>query len=262
MDIDASIITTTVAIFSSKELLQKILGPSADYIGGEIKSLVEKCNINLNKIFSNAQRKIGNRINDNGQVSPRVLKHIIDDGKFCENEILTEYYGGVLASARTSIDRDDRVIPMLDLIKSMSVYQLRLHYSFYYSVFNLFQDKPVNLGIEPDIHILISLKDYDNAMDFSSDENKNSILLHSIMGLRRLGLIGNYCAVGSDSDNTKCLFPLPKNGIVMVPTILGAEMFLYALGYQNISGVDLVNGKIENLPDSIIENLPNAKKVQ
>ena len=262
MDIDASIITTTVAIFSSKELLQKILGPSADYIGGEIKSLVEKCNKNLNNIFSNAHRKIGNRINDNGQVSPRVLKHIIDDGKFCENEILTEYYGGILASARTSIDRDDRAIPMLDLIKSMSVYQLRLHYLFYYSVFNLFKDNPINLGIEPDIHILISLKDYDNAMDFSSDENKNSILLHSIMGLRRLGLIGNYCAVGSDSDNTECLFPLPKNGMIMIPTVLGAEMFLYALGFQNVSGVDLVNGKIKNLPDPIIENLPKAKKVQ
>lgn len=72
MDIDASIITTTAAIISSKDLLKKILGPSADYIGGEIKGLVEKCNINLNNIFSNAKQKLGDRINDNGQVSPRV----------------------------------------------------------------------------------------------------------------------------------------------------------------------------------------------
>lgn len=261
MDIDASIITTTAAIISSKDLLKKILGPSADYIGGEIKGLVEKCNINLNNIFSNAKQKLGDRINDNGQVSPRVLKNIIDDGKFCENEILTEYYGGVLASARTSIDRDDRAISLLNLIKSMSVYQLRLHYLFYYSVFNLFKDNPINLGTEPEIHILISLDDYDNAMDFSIEENKNSILLHSIMGLRSQGLIGNYCAVGSDSDKSKCLFPLPKNGIIMVPTVLGAEMFLYALGYQNASGIDLANGRIKSIPESIIENLPKAKKV-
>lgn len=92
MEFDASILTTTVAIFSSKELLQKILGPSADYIGGEIKSLVEKCNINLNKIFSNAQRKIGNRINDNGQVSPRVLKHIIE----MENSAKTKYLPSIM----------------------------------------------------------------------------------------------------------------------------------------------------------------------
>lgn len=261
MNIDASIITTTAAIISSKELLKKILGPSADYVGGEIKNLVEKCNINLNNIFSNARQKLGDKINNNGQVSPRVLKNIIDDGKFCENEILTEYYGGVLASARTSIDRDDRAISILNLIKSMFVYQLRLHYLFYYSVFNLFKDNPVNLGTEPEIDILISLHDYENAMDFSKEENKNSILLHSIMGLRSQGLIGNYCAIGSDSDKSQCIFPLPKNGIIMVPTVLGAEMFLYAQGYQNASGIDLANGKIKNLPDPIIKILPKAKKV-
>ena len=98
-------------------------------------------------------------------------------------------------------------------------------------------------------------------MDFSIEENKNSILLHSIMGLRSQGLIGNYCAVGTDSDKSKSLFPLPKNGIIMVPTVLGAEMFLYALGYQNASGIDLLNGKVKNIPESIIEILPKAKKV-
>ena len=40
MDIDVSIITTAT-IISSKDLLKKILGPTADYIGGEIKNLVE-----------------------------------------------------------------------------------------------------------------------------------------------------------------------------------------------------------------------------
>lgn len=262
MDIDASIISTAAAIIYSKDLLKKILGPSADYIGGEIKGLVEKCNINLNNIFSNAKQKLGDRINDNGQVSPRVLKNIIDDGKFCENEILTEYYGGVLASAKTSIDRDDRAISILNLIKSMSVYQLRLHYLFYYSVFNLFKDNPINLGAELKIHILISLNDYENAMDFSKKENKNSILHHSITGLQSRGLISGYYAIGSDSDKSKCLIPLPKNGIIMEPTVLGAEMFLYALGYQNISGTDLTNGKIKNLPESVIENIPKAKRVQ
>lgn len=262
MEIDASIISTAAAIIYSKDLLKKILGPSADYIGGEIKGLVEKCNINLNNIFSNAKQKLGDRINDNGQVSPRVLKNIIDDGKFCENEILTEYYGGVLASAKTSIDRDDRAISILNLIKSMSVYQLRLHYVFYYSVFNLFKDNPINLGTEPDIHILISLDDYENAMDFSEEEDQNSILHHSIMGLRSQDLIGNYCAVGTDSDSSKCLFPLPKNGIIMVPTVSGAEMFLYALGYQNASGINLTNGKIKKLPESVIGYIPKAQRIQ
>jgi len=36
-----------LAVLGSKDVLTKILGPSADYIGGELASLIEKCNINL-----------------------------------------------------------------------------------------------------------------------------------------------------------------------------------------------------------------------
>ncbi len=262
MNIDQTTITTVAAILSSKELLQKILGPSADYIGGEIKNLIEKCNINLGNIFSKAQKKLGDKINEAGQVSPRVLKNIIDEGKFCEDEIQTEYYGGLLASARTPIGRDDRPVFILNLIKSMSVYQLRLHYLFYYSVFNLFKNSPINLGTELNVRIQISLNDYDKAMDFLENENRNSILSHSIMGLRGIGLIGNYCAVGCDSDKSECLHPLPKNGIIMEPTIMGAETFLYALGYQNISGADLLNGRIKDIPEPIFSTIPTAKRVQ
>jgi hypothetical protein len=99
-------------------------------------------------------------------------------------------------------------------------------------------------------------------MDFLENENRNSILSHSIMGLRGIGLIGNYCAVGCDSDKSECLHPLPKNGIIMEPTIMGAETFLYALGYQNISGADLLNGRIKDIPEPIFSTIPTAKRVQ
>ena len=172
MNIDQTTITSVAAILSSKELLQKILGPSADYIGGEIKNLIEKCNINLGNIFFKTQKKLGDKINEAGQVSPRVLKNIIDEGKFCEDEIQTEYYGGLLASARTPIGRDDRPVFILNLVKSMSVYQLRLHYLFYYSVFNLFRNSPINLGTELNVRIKIALNDYDKAMDFSEKKTE------------------------------------------------------------------------------------------
>ena len=46
-----TVVGTGLAILGSRELLNKLLGPSADYIGGEISELVKKCNINLDKIF-------------------------------------------------------------------------------------------------------------------------------------------------------------------------------------------------------------------
>lgn len=67
-----------LAVIGSKDILVKILGPTADYVGGEVKNFVAKCNVNLDSIFIRAQKKLGDRINEDGRVSPRVLKHVID----------------------------------------------------------------------------------------------------------------------------------------------------------------------------------------
>ena len=54
---------TALVIFGgavgSKEILVKLLGPTADYLGGEIRSYTQKAAENLGRIFSNAQRKLG-----------------------------------------------------------------------------------------------------------------------------------------------------------------------------------------------------------
>jgi hypothetical protein len=43
---------TGLAILGSKELLGRLLGPSADYLGGEVSTFVQKCNINLDSVFA------------------------------------------------------------------------------------------------------------------------------------------------------------------------------------------------------------------
>ncbi len=82
---------TGLAVLGSKEILDKLLGPSADYIGNETKNLIAKCNINLDNIFTIAKKKTGSQLEDGSSVNPRVLKHIIDEGRFCEDELTAEY---------------------------------------------------------------------------------------------------------------------------------------------------------------------------
>ena len=113
-------------------LIGAVCGDSAKYIGEETKMFVEKCNVNLTSIFNKAKDKLGDRIDDEGSVNPRILKSIIDEGRFCEDELTAEYFGGILASSRTDNDRDDRGVMYMNIIKGLSVYQLRLHYLFYY----------------------------------------------------------------------------------------------------------------------------------
>ena len=108
---------TGLVVLGSKDILTKMLGPSAEYIGEVTKGLVEKCNINLDNIFSKAKRRLGNKIEDPGIVNPRVLKHVLDEGRFCEDELTAEYYGGLLASSRTKEGRDDRASRSLNVLK-------------------------------------------------------------------------------------------------------------------------------------------------
>src|SRR5262245_38631145 len=139
-------IGTGLAVLASKEVLTRLLGPTADYVGGEIKGFVQKCNVNLGNIFLNATLKAGKSLDEKRTVNPRVLKHVIDEGRFCEDKLTAEYYGGILASARSEDGRDDRGVTLLATVKDLSVYQLRFHFVFYSIVSRLFHGKGFNLG--------------------------------------------------------------------------------------------------------------------
>ncbi len=91
---------SAVAAYLGKDGLNKLLGPTADYLGQEVRGFVEKCNINLDSVFRRALRKLGHRAELPGQVSPRVLKRVITDAPFCDDPVVQEYFAGMLASAR------------------------------------------------------------------------------------------------------------------------------------------------------------------
>ncbi|MFC1560903.1 hypothetical protein ACFL4V_00330 [Candidatus Latescibacterota bacterium] len=90
-------------------------------------------------------------IDDEGQVPPRVLKRVLSDGWFCEDEIMREYYGGVLASSRSTINRDDRGKTYLELLSNLSTYQTRTYYIVYTILKHIFSGCELNPGIKDDL---------------------------------------------------------------------------------------------------------------
>jgi hypothetical protein len=116
------------AILCLKDLMPRILGPTADYVGNGIRSYTEKGAANLLRIFKKTEEILGKNLDEPGQVSPKVLKNILDEGYFSEDELSAEYFGGVLASSRTNNSRDDRGAAFVKLISRLSAYQLRAHH--------------------------------------------------------------------------------------------------------------------------------------
>jgi hypothetical protein len=130
MDTSTALTVLGAAIGSAK-VVEKILGPTAEYIGEGIKSWTEKRVANVQNIFRIAADRLGDDINKSGSVPPRVLKGILDEGSFCDDPLTAEYFGGVLASSRSNASRDDRGITFLSVITTLSPYQVRSHYIFY-----------------------------------------------------------------------------------------------------------------------------------
>lgn len=259
-----TVVGAGLAVLGSKDILTKLLGPTADYVGGEIADFVEKCNINLDNIFDIATKKLGDEIQTPGAVSPRVLKHVIDEGRFCEDELAAEYYGGMLAASRDVTGLDDRCLPHLSKVKQMSVYQIRTHYAFYFQVLKLHRESGLNLGVSADLPKAGLYLPHQFLVDIFpsvTSEKYWDVMTHSIVGLSSLGLINSY-AYG-DVDLLKKRFPeATEPGIYLEPNYTGAELFLWALGVNSANGHKLFFEDPEQIELAIpIQNLAQKKSI-
>jgi len=72
-------------------LAAKVLGPTFDYLGGELADWTERRRNNLGRVFGYAGRKLGPDLETDGVVPPRVLKGVLEEGQFADSELTAEY---------------------------------------------------------------------------------------------------------------------------------------------------------------------------
>ena len=255
-----------LAILGTKEIIQKILGPTADYIGQELRNYTEKGAKNLKNIFIIAEEKLGPDINQPGRVPPKVLKGILTEGYFCEDQIGAEYFGGVLASSRSEVGRDDRGTYFISLLSRMSTYQIRAHYIFYSTFRRLYQGLDKNLGLSEErdkMKIFIPFKSFFAGMIFASGEDPSSIIPHIMNGLCKEELIGNTWMMGPHSlIKEKIGIDVNSDGILFVSSAIGCELFIWAYGLGrkvNFKEILNTNITIEPLKDVLLPD--DAEKI-
>lgn len=116
---------------------KKVLGPTLEIIGKDIANLYEK---GRDKIIEKASKKIKN-LDDGQQVNLRIARDVFYNGSFSNDEICAEYFGGILASSRSEDGTDDSKIFYLDMIKSLSSIELKIHYIIYYTLHKMMINK-------------------------------------------------------------------------------------------------------------------------
>jgi hypothetical protein len=126
-------------------VLKKLLGPTFDEMGEDFASLYKK---GVAKITEVAKRKTKN-INDRAKANLRVARDTFFNGSFSDEQINAEYFGGILAASRSADGKNDRAIFFLDIIKSLSSSQLKLHYAIYSSFNRLLVEDETKKDFNP-----------------------------------------------------------------------------------------------------------------
>ncbi len=242
-----------IAAYLGKDGLAKLLGPTADYLGGELQEFTKKRIENIGKIFGKAEEKLGDNINKPGHVPPKVLKTIVNEGSYCEDSVAVDYFGGILASSRTELGRDDRGARIAKILDAMSTYQIRSHYLVYSLIRKLFSDSGYLFNQEDrhKMELFIPMNVYIASMQFDEKEMEqfNAILNHSFFGLSNDDLIETF-QYGPEDHIKKHCPDASSDGILVTPSAFGAELYLwgYGEGNKDLSYV-LSDSELKDLPD-------------
>lgn len=248
-------------IGTSAPLALKLLGPTADYLGNELQHWTSRRVANVQRIFSHAEKRLGaEAIEGPGEVSPRVLKEILSEGSYWDDELGAEYFGGILASSRTEDSRDDRGAALAALVSRLSTYQLRCHYLFYLHARRLLAGQSINLSLDQEREdhgrIYLSWDAWLVGMDLDDHDFDRwiGILEHCVLGLIREGLVERTYSCGEQDHLERVETRLfPDGGIVFTLSMLGVELFTAAHGVDQLPGE-----AFQSLEEDFVVDMPLA----
>ncbi len=197
--------------------LKDLTRPTLQEMGLDLRDVYK----NLKKI---AQKAVEKKKKD-GISNKRVALEVLRSGAITDSEICAEYFGGILASSMSEDGKDDSGVYYLDVIKSLSSNQLKLHYIIY-RILNILwmsmdpkKERP-NVGKQSDLgkHIL-----WFRTFDLEADK----LDMRDAVALYSKGLISDYKTDQYKLDDTKVLLYT-----TIKPTILGVQ--LYAVVYNKL----------------------------
>lgn len=219
---------------ASRDVLVKVLGPTADYVGGELKNLVQRCNVNLSEVFASSLRKGAEQIS--GSVDARTAKSIFDDAAYCDDGLIKDYYGGLLCGAKSE-DGDDTAFSYVSILKGMSRHQVKTHFLIYALLHKSIAGALPSITVEEERNKVRLVIDLDRYFAFINQDQGDgeATINHVVSGLLRSGLIGQFFQYGTPefiNSRTPDL-NVKTPSLVVCPSILGVELFLWAAGIRN-----------------------------
>ena len=234
---DAEIIRAVGEIAGGAYAVQKLVGPTLDMLGNRARDLTDRGIANVGAVLRNAVTKVPD-LEDEGVVPPRTLVTVWEEAMWADDDVMVEYLGGILASSRTSIARDDRGQIWARRVGGLSLYSIRLHYLLYEVARRALMGRDIKLSEEVQRHLqagmFVAAFDLVECLDLGPDEPFESIMLHSIDSLQEERLLDDRFALAGPDALRKAMKGAwaPLRGLMYYPTPRGMELFLVAHGVR------------------------------
>lgn len=248
-----------------QNMLRIIFGDSAGYIGDAVEKMPERRRANVVRICKIALKRLGDAVSDPGDVPPRVIGMLLNEGSFIRDRVASEYWGGLLACARGKNPRDDRAARWMHMLSRLGEYELRSHYLFYSSMrFWMMQHRePAKVdfgGKTMNFATFLPGHFYIVGMDFNEDEiTRMPRIISSIL----YSLGQEHLVSGSNQGpdhylnsefRTNTTGVIRGEGIVFTPGVLGVRLFLWAFGYKDADERFLLDPRVQ----CAIEGVPQV----
>jgi hypothetical protein len=206
-------------------LLAGVLGPSADAVGEAIAHYTGFRLRNVRRIVERAAARSSSQ-DAGGPVNLRVAHVLLEDGSYCDDELMATYLGGLLAASRSPQGRDDRAVAWSKIVTSLSSLQVRAHYLLYREWAARLRIVGVyELGVDAGRALATmetSSSEFAKLLVADSEVDENDAMSHAIGGLARARLL----------DET---FFYNGELLRVIPSIMGLELYGWAQGLPGLS---------------------------
>lgn len=172
-------------------LLTRLLGPSADVIGQDWAERLRQTN--MARLLKKTERLAAGKA-DPGWAQPRVANAVFEAAQYANDEIVTDYLSGVLASSREPEGGTDDALPWSSLVSRLSALQLRTHYVFYSNLRQIVRatEGRTRLFEFEETQVALPLRDFLLAIGLAADGTDFQRLADALQGLKQEDLIGGY----------------------------------------------------------------------
>jgi hypothetical protein len=247
----------------------KVLGPTAELLGNDLREIAARRKANLGRIFSTLEHKCGaDELETPGAVPPRVLRGIIDEGSFVEDEVGAEYFGGVLASSRTVDGKDDAAVALIEVLNGLSSIQIRTHYLIYAAAQSTVAGNAAWDAYADDrswARVAVPFGDLFAQLISAGADPEGEAHSTALRNLKRADLLDGWRVANPENLKIVANVIWPCPAAVCEITNFGIEVFCAAHGFRTISDFARPTqdfrarfGQLDIVEPIIIANLPPA----